>query len=140
MMDCFPPRRPDWRPRLQSYLARVSGRRFRAGRHDCALFAAGAIHAQTGFDPAHLWRGQYRNLDEGYALLRGAGFEDPAAFVAARCEEIAPARAAAGDIAVLAGDDGTAALGVVQGAMVYCLRPSGLALVRRDEILKAFRL
>ena len=43
-------------------------------------------------------------------------------------------------LAALPSDDGEAALGIIQGPAVYVLRPSGLALVNRLHIEKAFRV
>ena len=75
-------RRADWRPRLTEYLARVAGARFRPGQHDCALFAAGAVEAMTGHDPAAEWRGTYRTLEEGRVVLAGQGYADQVGLVA----------------------------------------------------------
>jgi len=133
-------RRPDWRARLEEYLPRVASQPFRPGRHDCALFVAGAVEAMTGEDPAAAWRGAYRSLAAGRDALQAAGFPDHVALVASVCEEIPPALASVGDIAVLPGDGEGAALGLVQGAAVYVLRPGGLALVNRLHIERAFRV
>jgi hypothetical protein len=134
------PRLPDWRTRLEDYLARVAGQPFRPGRHDCALFVAGAVEAMTGEDPAAAWRGAYRSLDAGQDALQAAGFADHVALVAAACEEVPPALAAVGDIAVLPGAGKGAALGLVQGAAVYVLHPGGLGLVNRLHVERAFRV
>ena len=107
-------RLPDWRTRLEDYLTRVARRPFRPGRHDCALFVAGAVEAMTGEDPAAAWRGAYRSLAAGQDALHAAGFTDHVALVASACEEVPPALAAVGDIAVLPGDGNGAALGCYQ--------------------------
>jgi hypothetical protein len=39
------------------------------GRHDCALWAAAAIHAQLGADPAESLRGRYRTMLGAQRLL-----------------------------------------------------------------------
>jgi hypothetical protein len=136
----IPPRRAGWRAGLAQYLARVAAVPFRPGVQDCALFAAGAVEAMTGADPAAPWRGGYRSLAAGKRALAKAGFADHVAFVAAHFEEIAPARAGVGDLALLPAGRGDrlAALGVVQGAGVYVLRPGGLAVVDRLEICRAW--
>lgn len=136
----IPARRVDWRARLTAYLADAAARPFRPGTHDCALFVAGAIHAMTGHDAAADWRGSYGTLKAGRAALVEAGHADHVALVAATLPEIAPAFAQVGDVACLPGGRSGGALGVVQGAGVYCLRPSGLAIVSRLEIERAFSL
>lgn len=134
-------RRPDWRARLAEYLAQVAHNRFRPGAHDCALFAAGAVEAMTGADLAAEWRGTYRSLSGGRKALKAAGFADHVALVASHFEEVPPAFARVGDVAVLPGATRQgAALGIVQGASVYCLLPSGLAVVSRLHMKKAFRV
>lgn len=132
-------RLPDWRPRLVAYLEDAARRPFRPGRHDCALFAAGAVAAQTGADPARGWRSRYRSLRRGRAALREAGFEDLAALAAHHLPEIPPIMAREGDIALLR-EAGELAFGVVQGPMIYVLRPDGLGLVPLTQAERAFRV
>ena len=133
-------RLPDWRVRLAEYLARTARVPFRPGRHDCALFAAGAVQAMTGCDLAAQWRGAYRTLKAGQAALRAAGFEDHVALAATLFAEVSPSFAQVGDLAVLPGDETGGALRVVQGAGVYVLRPEGMAVADRLNIERAFRV
>lgn len=136
----IPPRRADWRARLADYAASVAGKKFRFGQLDCALFAAGAVEAQTGLDLAAEWRGNYRSLAHGLRAIKEAGFSDHIDLVAAHFPTIAPSMARVGDIAVLPSDEGEAALGIVQGPGVYCLTPEGLVTVSRSLITKAFEV
>ncbi len=65
----------DWEDRLRTYLDRVAEDPFAWGTHDCALFAADCVRAQTGVDPAQVMRGTY-NTKRGAAeslRLYGAG-------------------------------------------------------------------
>lgn len=128
---------PDWRPRLVAYMARVAPLPFRPGVHDCALFVAGAVAAMTGTDPARGWRGCYTTLRGGLRVLRRAGFADHVALVASRHRAKPVAMAQVGDIAVVPAPDGSA-LGIVQGAGVYVLRPEGLAVVPLTAATAAF--
>lgn len=134
------PRRTDWRARLVDYLGNQSRARFRPGTVDCGLFAAGAVQAMTGFDPAARWRGKYRTLAAGFALVQADGFADHAAVFAGLYPEIPPALAQIGDVVVLPGDAQSVALGVVQGAGAYCLQPAGMAVVSRLECVRAFSI
>lgn len=133
-------RRRDWKARLTDFVVRAAREPYALGRHDCALFAAGAVEAVTGHDPAADWRGDYGSKTAGLRALRQAGHADHIAVAAALLEEIHPAFAAAGDIAVVADDPtGASVLGVVQGEMVYVLRETGLGLVPRTAMTRAFR-
>ena len=121
---------------LIAYASEAGARPFRAGRHDCALFAAGWVKLATGRDLARGWRSTYRNLKRGQQLLEEAGFTDHVAFAAAHLPEIAPAFAQVGDLAVL--DD--SAFGINAGEMIYCLKPEGLGLVPRSAMRRAFQV
>lgn len=52
-------RRSTWEADLSAYIASVRSQAFAYGRHDCGLFAAGAVLAMTGDDPGSPFRGQY---------------------------------------------------------------------------------
>lgn len=124
-------RRTDWHQRLCTFLAETADRPFAPGRHDCALFAAGAVKAVTGRDPARGWRG-YRTVARGQVRLRQAGFEDHVAL--ARSLFPQTAQPMPGDLAVIETPDGPA-LGVVQGTMIYAPAAKGWALVPRGLAL-----
>lgn len=120
-------RYPDWKARLISYLSDCAQTEFEPGRHDCALFAAGAVRAMTGVDLAAGWRGRYKTITAGMARLRRAGYADHIALAAANFEQIPVAFAAPGDLAVLPTPDGPA-LGVVQGEGIYHLAQAGFGI------------
>ena len=132
-------RRPDWREALTAYLIETAGVPFAEGQNDCALFAAGAVKAMTGQDFARGFRG-YRTTKGGLKKLMAKGFEDHVALAASVLEEIPPAFAQVGDVAVVPGDDGTDALGIVQGEMIYVSAPTGRALVPLTSATRAFRV
>lgn len=132
-------RLPDWKPRLTCYLAASARKPYAIGTHDCALFAAGAVEAVTGHDPAAAWRGAYASKAGGLRLLQAAGHRDHFDATAAALKEIRPSFAAAGDIAAVHDGVGQTALGVVQGEMVYVLRETGLGLVPRTAMFRAWR-
>lgn len=132
-------RHNDWRTRLIAYMHDTVRRPFEEGVHDCALFAAGAVEAMTGEDYAAPYRGRYSTTLGGLRILRKDGFEDHVALAASHCEEIPPAFACPGDLAVIPTDDGPS-LGVVQGERVYCLLPNGLGLEPLSSATRAFRV
>lgn len=132
-------RRPDWRQRLGEYVAAIAKSPFAPGSADCALFAADAVKAMTGSDPAADFRGHYTTLKGGFKQLQKAGFTDLADLVATHLTEIPVAMAQVGDIAVLSAD-GEAALGVVQGDRIYVRSMNGLATVPLLSAKRMFRL
>lgn len=132
-------RLPDWQPRLAAFLEDAGRLPFAEGRHDCALFAAGAVAAMTGEDPAAGWRGRYRTTRGGLRVLRAAGHRDHLALAAALFEGIPPAFARMGDLAAVPGQGGPA-LGVVQGEGVFVLTPAGMGLVPLTAATAAWRL
>ena len=138
-------RLPDWRARLGAHIAAHRVRPFAYGAHDCATFAAGAVQAVTGSDPAPGLAG-YTTRTDGIRRLRRSGLEDHVAVVASRFAEIPTAQAQQGDLAVIEAAGGLS-LGVVCGAFVLApTRPSGLAAVPLTptavggHVLKAFRV
>jgi hypothetical protein len=132
-------RRGDWKESLVGYLAEAARKPFAFGRHDCALFAAGAVAAMTGVDLAADWRGRYRTERGGLRMLRAAGYRDHAEFAAAHFSEVPVAMAWPGDLAQL--DLGAVpVLGVVQGAGIYVLRPEGIATVPLLRAVRAWRV
>ena len=62
-----------WEEALAVYLDRVHDVPFAWGVHDCALFAAGAVRAMTGIDPAADFRGQYEDVRGAALALRALG-------------------------------------------------------------------
>lgn len=90
-------KRDDYRTRLAAYVASVAGQPFRPRKHDCALFAAGAVEAMTGVDHARGLRG-YRTLEKGRAKLAEKGFADHVAYAASLYDEVPPLKARVGDV------------------------------------------
>jgi hypothetical protein len=132
-------RLPDWKSRLTAYLAAKAPLLIEPGVHDCALFPAGAVEAMTGVDLAAEWRGRYTTFEEGFKALNAAGYLDHIDLVARHFEEIAPAFAWAGDLAVVDGPLGPS-LGVVQGEGVYVLTGTRMGLLPLTHATRAFRV
>jgi len=129
----------DWVPRLIAYLSECHRTPYQPGRHDCALFAAGAVNAMCEVDPAAPYRGRYRSIRGGLRVLRRAGFVDHVAMTADVLPEIPVAMARVGDIIVTDGDDGPA-MGVVQGERVYVLTQRGIGTIDLLQAKRAFRV
>lgn len=133
-------RRPDWRECLVRYLAASARRSLRPGQHDCVIWAAGAREAMTGEDLTSAVRGAYNTIQEGLELARSMGWPEPWMAVVSGLEEVPPAFAQVGDIALLDGDDGLPAMGVVQGALIYVLGLRGTNLVPMTSARRVWRV
>ncbi|WP_374797259.1 DUF6950 family protein [Paracoccus sp. p3-h83] len=122
----------NWEARLAAYVARVAREGFAWGQHDCALFAAGAVEAVTGIDPAADWRGRYSSFEGGVKLIRKAGFSDHIAAARAWFPKVSRAEVMPGDLAVIDTGAGSA-VSVVQGEMLYVLTEAGLGLIPAEQ-------
>ncbi|WP_295560634.1 hypothetical protein [uncultured Sphingomonas sp.] len=96
-------RHAGWETALHDYLAALSGAVFVWGRLDCALFAAGAVEAMTGVDPAADFRGRYSTPNGAVRALRRYGAGTLEATIAARFGEIRTAFARRGDLVLVDG-------------------------------------
>jgi hypothetical protein len=66
-------RLPDWQARLAALVAHAHIRPFAWGERDCCLWAADAVLAVTGNDPAIGIRGTYRTERAAYLILAAHG-------------------------------------------------------------------
>lgn len=133
-------RHADWRVSLIQYVSEAAQKPFRAGTHDCAIFAADAVRAMTGVDLAADWRGKYTTLKGGIEALNRAGHADQIAMAAAHFEAIPIAFVVPGDLAVVK-QGKLRALGVVQGANIYLLaKKRGINIVPLLTAQSGFRV
>lgn len=131
-------KKPTWFSDLIDYLDTIEARAFEPGAHDCALFVAGAIEAMYGVDVGAQWRGQYKTIDEGLALVRSYGFRDHLHLVSRALDAIAPAMARTGDIALVRGEDGAPSLGLFMGSFIRVVTPAGMGNLPRSRAIQAW--
>ena len=93
-------RLPQWQLRLAELFASRWSMPLRWGTHDCCLFAADAVQACTGHDPAADIRGTYRTQAEAAQVLQRLGGVVEIA-IARAGPVVRTAHAAAGDIGVI---------------------------------------
>jgi hypothetical protein len=129
----------DWRRRL-SDLIEERRRIPYSEENNCGMFLADCINAMTGVDLAAPYRGKFKTLAVGMALLRRDGYDDLCALLAAHLEEIPPAFARAGDVMAFVVDGTGWAGGIVNGDRVTVMRVEGLATTLRDLGDRAFRV
>lgn len=108
-------RRPDWEARLGAYLRACRDTPFAWGRHDCCLFAAGAVIAMTGIDLMGEFRGRYRTPRGAIRALRRHGAGTLEATMDGKLLAIEPAYAKRGDLVLANYGEGEGALCVVLG-------------------------
>lgn len=132
-------RLPDWRARLAAHVEAHRRAPFAFGRHDCGLFAAGAVEAICGTDPAAGLRGRYSTMAGALKHLRKAGHADHVALAASLFEEIHPSRASMGDLAAVETGEGPA-LAVCNGSTLFVAGDDGLRVVDLMSASRAFRV
>jgi hypothetical protein len=96
----------DWPERLITFLTERDATPLKWGKSDCTLFAADAVEAMNGSDPAHFFRGKYKNKKEAFVLLRrfsGGGLEETTEKIGNDMgySEIPPEFANSGDLALI---------------------------------------
>lgn len=124
----------DWPARLQAVVTRAHAQRFAWGEHDCVLWAADCVQAQTGIDLMARYRGAYSTPKQAYRLLRAEGGLRGAGDYAG--PRIAPAMAAEGDIGLVRGC--RPMLGVMLGGVWMVASTVGLRALPRDAAVMAW--
>lgn len=119
---------PNWHQRLDALVGASLRRPFVWGEHDCCLFAADAVLAITGTDPATGLRGTYRTEAQAQALLQQLGGLQ--AIGARAGQAVAPLMAQAGDVGLV--NDGQRDL------LAVCTGPHWLAPCRRGLAVLPF--
>ncbi len=140
-------RRPDWQQCLTEAVAVVAGRRFAWGGIDCVGWVNLAVLSMTGesLRQRRLFEDRdalvYDDRESAGVVLARLGCRDVGDLAAKLLEEIPPFVAGAGDVAAVEDGAGSVALGIVQGpTAVYVMRPTGLGLADRGQVLRAFRV
>ena len=132
-------RKPDWEQRLADYLAAQHGARFAYGRHDCVLFAAGAVRAMTGAHLAKGVRGKYRGKLGAASQLKRRGWASLEKMMDAHFQRVVPAHAMRGDIVMAQGS-----LGICAGQRAWFAgdeaNPDGPAFLPLKEWTAAWRV
>lgn len=135
-------RREDWRKRLGAYVASVRTQPYQHGLLDSWLFVCDAVEAMTGVDHAEKQRGRYKTARGGLGIIRRAGADNLAEFVAQHFEEHAsPVFAQIGDVMAIPveGPFGFA-LGILNGERVLVVTEHGIDTRDRSEASRAFKV
>ena len=126
-----------WQERLQALIQSRMHTPFAWGSHDCCMWAADAVQAQTGIDPASQWRGAY-NAASG-AVQQLAELGGLAAVGALAGPSILPLQASVGDVG-LVHDGERDILAVCAGDVWLLAGNQGLAALPLDAARLAWRV
>jgi hypothetical protein len=125
---------PDWEDRLSAWLEACAGVPFEYGRHDCCLFAAGAVQAMTGADFGKPFRGKYKTEAGALKALKRRGFDSiEGPFTQALGAPVAVLMAGRGDIV-----SNGANIGVMWAGAALFVGESGLETVPVAELQRAW--
>jgi len=131
-------RLPDWQLRLQEFVRARQSAPFQWGENDCCMFAADAVLAVTGVDPALHLRGSYSTAQEAASILRDyGGIENLVTAFMGPPVPVLMARV--GDL-VSVEIEGRVAVGVCNGTTVIGPSPSGLATASWNAGRSAWRV
>lgn len=131
-------RLPNWQARLAALMAQRRRAPFAWGVHDCCLFAADAVLAVTGHDPAADLRGTYATQDEAQAVLAAVG--GVAGVAIQRAGPVVPtALAQPGDVGLLLAPGLHPALAVFGGTAWHAPGARGLVTHPAAYIVRAWR-
>jgi hypothetical protein len=131
-------RRRDWQERLEALIASRIDAPFAWGVNDCALFAADAVAAVTGHDPAADARGTYTDEKGALRTIKKMGGLAAIAETRAGGVEVPPSMARVGDVVL--GVMGRECLGICGGATWHAPGADGLAAAPMSTVLKAWRV
>lgn len=137
-------RKHDWPERLSALISARLHEPFEWGKNDCALFAADAVLAMTGHDPAEALRGRYRTARGAKRALKRIGITEladiPRYFIGEIAAEIPLKMAGRGDVILTKNDTGETMLAVCLGARCASPGPSGLVYSSTLSALSTWRI
>lgn len=130
-------RRVDWQLRLAEFVEARASMPFEWGKNDCCLFAADAVQAMTGEDPAATLRG-YTSALAAHRLIDDAGGlgQLVSRFLGA---PVSPLMAGVGDV-VLLENEGRDLLGICNGTSAIGAGEHGMAVLGMDVARAAWKV
>lgn len=126
---------------FEAFIADKRDRPFVWGKQDCCLFAADWVRLVTKVDPAQALRGKYRTELGAKRALKRAGFNAIEDIANDRLgQSLAPLQLTRGDIALVMNHVDEPTLGIVWGAIVWVMTPSGVSHLAVDQVIKGWRV
>lgn len=133
------PRLPDWRARFSSFVIETAPRPFEWGVHDCVLFAADGVLAQTEVDLAEPVRGRYSTARGALKVLRRHGYADLPRLLEDCLPEISPRDASCGDVVMIQDVDGPTC-GLRLDTTIVAVSLTGHRNFPIDRVTRAFKV
>lgn len=127
----------NWPSRLQATIEAARHHPFTWGEHDCCLWAASAVLACTGEDPAAAFRGTYADAMSAARLIGQLGGMEVIGALGG--PEISPRFATAGDVGLVELAD-RVVLAVHSGQVWLAAGTHGLEPCVRMPVLKAWKV
>jgi len=128
----------DWPERLAALFVARAAQPFAWGHFDCCLFAADAVLAVTGHDPAADLRGTYATAAEAARVLERFG--GVAGVAIARAGQVVPvALAQPGDVGLSHFDAERPTLAVWGGSAWHAAGSVGIVPVPSETVVRAWR-
>jgi len=132
-----------WDVKLFAYIEESHRARFQYGAFDCLLFAAGAVHVQTGIDYAEPFRG-YDSKVSAYRIVAGYGSLEAMITALLGREPVHPSRAMRGDVVLgeaplIEGETGEC-VGICLGTHCAWPKDIGLRMLPRSVARLAWRI
>lgn len=130
-------RRQDWQLRFAEFATARRSMPFEWGKNDCCLFAADAVLAMTGKDPAEPLRGYSSALAAQRLIDEAGGLHELASRFLGK--SVSPLMAGTGDVALLL-NEGRELLAVCNGANAIGPGPHGMAVLGMESALAAWKV
>ena len=125
--------------KLISYIESVKSKPFEWGKHDCCLFASGALLAATGVDFMAEFRGKYNSLETALVALRKEGKNTlHKTMVSKFGKPIPAAQASRGAVMFRLEKLHGPSLGICAGTMSYFVSDDGLVPIPTLECVSAW--
>lgn len=131
-------RRRDWQQRFAAFGIERRGVPFAWGSNDCCLFAADAVLALTGVDPAQELRGAYDDAARAMRLVEDRGGLHAIA-CAALGQPVIPAMATVGDVVLVVNAD-RELLAICNGVNAIGPGKDGIAVMGMEAALAAWKV
>lgn len=128
---------PGWRVALVDFIAARIAVPFSWGHQDCCLFAADAIQAITGTDPAATFRGTYHDAKTAARVMFSLGGLEAIADKYAG-PRIGTEQVQMGDIGLVE-NGGRPCLAVFGGEYFHCPGEHGLTIVQHQNCITAWK-
>lgn len=131
-----------WPGALERVIDKARTKRFRRGRHDCALFVAACIKAMTGADYGAPFRGKYNTKEGAAMMLRERGAETPGDYASVVLgQPVSHREAGRGDVAEFMTPEGPS-IGIIDnsGRRIVTVADEGVIFIDKKNALRAWRV